>query len=173
MWKREFKWNAPELDSSGIRAWSDERLGELFCANLNRSLQLDDPWGKYADLEPGDRIAKLFLVSADQRRVMAAECSASPRVGKQVSAFFQAVASSLEEACGEMMQSMVELNGEGFGRAIVYTDRIVLVLGSLRGGYPFPFADFGKMRNYGISSIREGLLNRERMRKLTLAAGTS
>ncbi|MDQ0086686.1 putative nitrogen fixation protein [Paenibacillus anaericanus] len=148
----------------------DEHLGELFSLSLNRCLHLCDPWGKYDDLPVEERIAKLFLCSPEQKRELASACIVSPVVKKQVSFFFQTVATVLEQLSGEIIQSMVEINEEGFGRAIVYSGRTVLVSDSFRGGSSFPFAEYLKVQVYGVSCIREGLQNRERYRELFLFA---
>ncbi|WP_170287006.1 DUF269 domain-containing protein [Paenibacillus faecis] len=151
------------------REWDEESLGDVFMSNLDRSLQLSDPWGKYADLSRNERISKLFLCTPAQKTELMSGCRILPVLRTQVSVLFQAVAASLEKVSGDLVQSMVEMNEEGFGRALVYSGRTVLVVHSIRGGVPFPFAEHDKLRLYGISCIREGLKNRERFRQLQLS----
>lgn len=149
--------------------WDEESIGGLFMSNLDRSLELSDPWGKDSDLARDERIGMHFLCSPEQKTQMMSGCRALPVFRTQVPVFFQAVAASLEKVSGDLVQSMVEMNEEGFGRALVYSGRTVLVVHSFRGGVPFPFAEHDKLRLYGISCIREGLRNRERFRQLQLS----
>ncbi|MEF2965422.1 DUF269 domain-containing protein [Paenibacillus sp. M1] len=148
------------------KGWDEERLGDLFARSLDRSLQLNDPWGKHTGLPMDQRAEKLFLCTPEQKRELMADCHVSPIMRTQVSVFFQAVANTLEQVSGDIMQSMVEVNDEGFGRALVYSGRTVLVADSFRGGFPFPFAKYDKALVYGVSCIREGLQNRERFMEL-------
>ncbi|RCX21589.1 putative nitrogen fixation protein [Fontibacillus phaseoli] len=152
---------------AGSGKWDEERLGEIFISSLDRCLQLLDPWGKYENCTPEQRMKQLYLCSPEQKREIAGDCRVSPVVKTQVPLFFQAVAAALEQLSGNLIQSMIEVNEEGFGRALVYSGRTVLVADSFRGGVPFPFAEVEKVLVYGVSCIREGLQNRERFMQRT------
>ncbi|WP_410769539.1 DUF269 domain-containing protein [Fontibacillus sp. BL9] len=159
--------NTTEDGHAGSGKWDEERLGEIFMSSLDRCLQLLDPWGKYENCTREQRMKQLYLCTQEQKRKIAADCRVSPVVKTQVPLFFQAVAAALEQLSGNVIQSMIEVNDEGFGRALVYSGRTVLVADSFRGGVPFPFAEAEKALVYGVSCIREGLQNRERFMQLT------
>jgi probable nitrogen fixation protein len=136
---------------------SDKDTVEAFIRRLCNLLETDDFFGRYASLSAQEKIARLFLASPEDKNQSDFNCAVSPKVRLQVPLLFQAVAGVMEEKSGALIQSSAEINGEGFGRALLYTGRIILVLKSLRAGFPFPFTSEDKAVRYGVACVEEGL----------------
>lgn len=145
-----------------LQAGDGPSLEEMFGLILDRVIQLNDPWGKYTKLSRKERLEQCYLCTLERKREIAADCRVSPVVRTQVGMLFQAVAATLEHLSGDLIQSMMEVNDEGVGRALIYSGRTVLVAKSFRGGYPFPFTEDAKLMSYGLTCVREGLQSRDK-----------
>ncbi|MNB90609.1 hypothetical protein D3C81_221770 [compost metagenome] len=135
----------------------DPEKSEQLIRRLNDLLSASDYFGRYASLTPEEKISKLFLASADDKAKSDINCTVSDEVRSQVPVLFQAIAGVLEEKSGLMIQSSAEINVEGFGRGLLYSGRIILVIKSLRAGFPFPFTSLAKTVAYGVACVEEGL----------------
>lgn len=134
-------------------------------------LDAADFFGHSSSLPPLEKIAKLFLASAGDKDQSEFNCAVSPKVRQQVPLLFQAMAGVMEERTGLMIQSTAEINGEGFGRGLLYSGRVIVVLKSLRAGFPFPFTSAEKTISYGVECIEEGMAWLEKYKELTSAHG--
>lgn len=135
----------------------DKDIAESLVRRLCNLLDAGDFFGRYAALPAQEKIAALFLASPDDKEQSDFNCAVSPKVRQQVPLLFQAVAGVMEERSGALIQSSAEINGEGFGRALLYNGRIILVLKSLRAGFPFPFTSEDKAIRYAANCVEEGL----------------
>lgn len=135
----------------------DKELAEALIRRLCHLLDAEDFFGRHQALSAKDKIARQFLASLDDKNQSDFNCAVSPKVRLQVPLLFQAIAGVMEEKSGILIQSSAEINGEGFGRALLYSGRIILVLKSLRAGFPFPFTSEDKVVRYAVTCVEEGL----------------
>ncbi|KWX85325.1 hypothetical protein AMQ83_25450, partial [Paenibacillus riograndensis] len=149
----------------------DQGTADAFVRRLCNLLDTADFFGRHASLSPQEKIAKLFLASAEDKNKSDFNCAVSPKVRQQVPILFQAIAGVMEEKSGAMVQSAAEINVEGFGRGLLYTGRVILVLKSLRAGAPFPFTSEEKTIRYGVECIEEGLDFLEKYKEMTACHG--
>lgn len=144
---------------------------EALTRRLCDVLDAGDFYGRHASLPAAEKIGKLFLASAGDRQQSEFNCTVSPKVRQQVPLLFQAMAGVMEERSGLLIQSSAEINGEGFGRGLLYSGRVILVLRSLRAGFPFPFTSLEKTIRYGAEGIEEGLAFLDKYHELTSEHG--
>lgn len=140
-----------------VRKPVDRDLADAVVRRLGYLLDTEDYFGKYASCTLQEKVAKQFLASAEDKNQSDLNCAVSPKVRHQVPLLFQAIAGVMEERSGTMVQSAAEINGEGFGRGLLYSGRVILVLKSLRAGFPFPFTSEEKLIRYGVECVEEGL----------------
>lgn len=150
----------------------DQVLADAFIRRLCQLLDAEDFFGRHATLSAEDKIARLFLASTDDKNQSDFNCAVSPKVRMQVPLLFQAVAGVMEERSGAFIQSSAEINGEGFGRAILYSGRIIVVLKSLRAGFPFPFTSEDKAVRYAVACVEEGLSFMDKYNEITALYGS-
>lgn len=145
----------------------DKDTAEAVVRRLCHLLDTGDFFGRHAALSPQEKIAKLFLASSEDKSKSEFNCAVSPKVRQQVPVLFQAIAGVMEERSGIMVQSTAEINAEGFGRGLLYSGRIILVLKSLRAGFPFPFTSEEKVIRYGVECVEEGLAYLQKINEMT------
>lgn len=150
----------------------DKDLAEAFVRRLCHLLDAEDFFGRHAALSAQDKIARLFLATSEDKDQSDFNCAVSPKVRLQVPMLFQAVAGVMEERSGALIQSSAEINGEGFGRALLYSGRIILVLKSLRAGFPFPFTSEDKAVRYAVACVEEGLSFMGKYNEMTTLYGS-
>ncbi|MHA6534679.1 DUF269 domain-containing protein [Paenibacillus sp. BAC0078] len=149
----------------------DKDTADAFVRRLCHLLDTGDFFGRYAALSPQEKIAKLFLASPEDKNQSDFNCAVSPKVRQQVPVIFQAIAGVMEEKSGIMVQSTAEINMEGFGRGLLYSGRVILVLKSLRAGFPFPFTSEEKAVRYGVECVEEGLAFLQKYNEMTAFHG--
>ncbi|WP_342562717.1 DUF269 domain-containing protein [Paenibacillus sp. FSL R7-0345] len=157
--------------SRTIRKEPDQETADALVRRLCSLLDAEDFFGRYAALSPQEKLARQFLASPDDKSKSDFNCAVSPKVRQQVPLLFQAIAGVMEERSGTMVQSTAEINGEGFGRGLLYSGRVVLVLKSLRAGFPFPFMTEEKVIRYGVECIEEGLAFLNKYKEVTALHG--
>lgn len=150
----------------------DQEMVEIFVRRLCNLLDTTDHFGRYANLSLQEKIERMFLASKEDKVQSDFNCAVSPKVRLQVPVLFQAIAGVMEEKSGALIQSTAEINGEGFGRALVYSGRIILVLKSLRAGFPFPFTSEDKVIRYGLACVEEGLAFLDKYKDMTAVYGS-
>ncbi|MEK5165016.1 DUF269 domain-containing protein [Paenibacillus sp. FSL R5-0527] len=135
----------------------DRRLLAAFNRTLSQMIDAYDYFGKVSGLSEEEKIARLLLFTPEEKQALSQDCTPNAKLRRQVEHVFQALAAALEAETGQLMQSMVEMNGEGFGRAIVSSGRLILVSVTLRAGLRFPFTSAAKLEKFALSQIREAL----------------
>ncbi|WP_042203052.1 DUF269 domain-containing protein [Paenibacillus camerounensis] len=149
----------------------DQETADALVRRLCSLLDAEDFFGRYAALPPGEKLAQQFLASTKDQSKSEFNCAVSPKVRQQVPLLFQAIAGVIEERSGTMIQSTAEINGEGFGRGLLYSGRVILVLKSLRAGFPFPFTSEEKVIRYGVECVTEGLAFLAKYKEVTALHG--
>lgn len=136
---------------------SDRRLLRTFNQSLCGLIDAYDAFGRGAGLHPAEKIERMLLFSPEEKRASGQDCAPSPKLRRQVEQVFQAMAVTLEAETRCLVQSMVEMNAEGFGRAIVSSGRLILVSTTLRAGLRFPFASGAKLERFALTCLKEAL----------------
>lgn len=157
--------------SRKVRRELNPETAEALVHRLCHLLDAGDFFGRNAMLPPLEKIEKLFLASAEDKHRSEINCAVSPKVRQQVPLLFQAMAGVMEERSGLLIQSTAEINGEGFGRGLLYSGRVILVLRSLRAGFPFPFTSAETAIRYGAEGVEEGLAFLNKYKEMTSEHG--
>lgn len=120
-------------------------------------------WGPLRGLTPQQKAGRRFLLRPDARigfaDDLAVNCFGLPDVATwhaHLGLFFRAVALTIERRRRIPVCSLIDVNGEGFGRGIVYAGRLVLVVKSLRGGQP-SFSTLEQAAATGEAWVKNGL----------------
>lgn len=125
----------------------------VFVDSLAQIIDSYDSLGVYRKFTKEQKIARSFLMTKEEKQQMAACGHVDDKYKAQVTLFFQAVALAVEQRTGKMVSSIVEMNGEGFGRALIYAGRLVLVSKGLRGTQQFSFTDGEKAALEGEKNV--------------------
>lgn len=125
-----------------------------FVKALVRIVRAEDSYGSWEKLSDA-AVLKDFIVTKEQRREIPIIDDPDPDVLWRVEKFYSAVAIAIEDATGKMASPMMKMSHEGFGRVILTTGRLVVVVKSLRDVHRFGFDDFQKLGEAGQKHVDE------------------
>jgi probable nitrogen fixation protein len=132
-----------------------------FLRDLLVQLRASDTYGRLDDFADSRLLAPYVLDSA-RRAEIPLDCAVDPATEGRLRVYYQAVAAGIEKATGVMTAVAVDLNEEGFGRALVLAGRLVVVSDTLRDAQRFGFASAGKLAARGERAVTRAvaLVNR-------------
>ena len=125
-----------------------------FVKALVRIVRAEDSYGSWERLSDAV-VLKDYIVTKEQRREIPIIEDPDPDVLWRVEKFYSAAAIAIEHATGKMASPMMKMSHEGFGRVILTTGRLVVVVKSLRDVHRFGFDDFQKLGEAGQKIVDE------------------
>ncbi|MGG6296397.1 NifX-associated nitrogen fixation protein [Leptolyngbya sp. AN02str] len=135
---------------------SSDILDTPFAKALIQQIRANDPYGtlrNWAD----ELLLKPFVVSKAQKRDISVEGDVDPITKGRIMAFYRAIAARIEQQTGQLSQVVIDLSHEGFGWALIFSGRLLIVVRTLRDAQRFGFdsldnliAEGEKLANAGI-----------------------
>lgn len=131
----------------------------VFVKELVKQLRAQDTygtWEKKTDVE----LLEPYVVTKEQRRAIPIIGDPDPKTLWRLELFYNAVGLAIERATGVMVQPIMKMSHEGFGRMILIAGRLVVVSKHLRDVHRFGFetreklsAEGSKLADAGIEMI--------------------
>ncbi|MEY9591119.1 putative nitrogen fixation protein [Bradyrhizobium yuanmingense] len=122
-------------------------------AKIWRAQDTNGAWEGRSDrdlLEP-------YILNMEKRRALPIIGDPDPKTLWRLELFFNAVALSVERETGVMIQPILKLHHEGFGRIVLIAGRLVAVNKQLRDVHRFGFDSFVKLAQEGDKYVRDGI----------------
>ena len=132
----------------------------LVSAILTSIVQIIDSYDSfdvYRNLTSEQKLERSFFLTKEEKEHIESCGHIDEKYRAQVSLFFQAVALTIEKQTGNMVSSVVELNDEGFGQAILFSGRLVLFSMGLRGAQQFAFTAANRVDKKGEKIVEEAV----------------
>lgn len=127
-----------------------------FIKELIRAIQAQDAYGVYKSWSP-ELILKPYIVSKQDKRKISIEDEVNPMTLARIKLFFNAIATGVELETGQIMQVVVNINHEGFGWALVFSGRLLVVSRTLRDAHRFGFTSLEKLEDEGEKMTKSGI----------------
>ena len=127
-----------------------------FLKAIVQQIRANDPYGtdrNWAD----ELLLKPYVLSKAQKREISVEGEVDLITQSRVMAFYRAVAYRIEEESGLLSQVVIDLSHEGFGWALVFSGRLLLVSKTLRDAQRFGFASLEKLNDEGEKLVNRGI----------------
>jgi probable nitrogen fixation protein len=137
-------------------ATSSEIYDTPFLKELARQIRAQDHYGVYRDWSD-ELVLKPFIVSREKKRQISVEGDVDPVTKARVLAFYRAIAARIEQATGTLSQVVVDLSHEGFGWALVFSGRLLVVTRTLRDAQRFGFDSAEKLAAEGEKLTQAGI----------------
>ncbi len=132
-------------EAAAVIVADDPVLESDFAREMVRQMRAIDTYGTYDDWPEAKILAPFVLTKAMRREI--------PIVGdpdevtmSRVSAYYNAIAATIESRCGLMAVPMIHLSHEGFGRALITVGKLVVMDKTLRDVHRFGFPELAKMK---------------------------
>lgn len=110
-------------------------------------------WEKKADLD----LLAPYIVTREQRREIPIIGDPDPEILWRLELFYNAVGLAIERRTGCMVQPMMKMSHEGFGRMILTTGRLIVVNKHLRDVHRFGFESLEKLAAEGAKLVDAGV----------------
>lgn len=124
------------------------RVADPFLRDLADQVRAGDTYGRF-DRFPDEHLLRPYVVDAVARADIAVNCDVDAATTGRLRSFYQAVAAGVERAAGVMTSVVLDLSHEGFGRAVVFAGRLVVVSDVLRDVQRFGFPDLDGLARRG------------------------
>jgi probable nitrogen fixation protein len=97
------------------------------------------------DAWSAERLLGAFVLKREERRRIPVIGDPDAPVIARLTAFYNAIAASIEKECGLVAVPLLNLTHEGFGRALITVGRLVVMDKTLRDVHRFGFDSLGDM----------------------------
>ncbi len=144
------------ITNGANQATSNEVINSPFLKAIVQQIRGQDSYGVYRNWAD-ELILKPFVVSKQKKREISVEGDVDPITQSQILAFYRAVAARIEQETGLLSQVVIDLSHEGFGWALVFSGRLLLVVKTLRDAHRFGFESLEKLAEEGENLVKKGV----------------
>lgn len=134
----------------------DTALGAPFVKQLIKIWRAEDSHGAWegkSDLN----LLEPYVLDKEKRHALPIVGDPDPDTVWRLELFFNAVALSIEKATGVMIQPMLKMHHEGFGRIVLIAGRLIVVNKQLRDVHRFGFENLAKLAAEGDKYVADGI----------------
>ncbi|MEL7036597.1 MAG: NifX-associated nitrogen fixation protein [Cyanobacteria bacterium J06592_8] len=128
----------------------------LFLQALVQQIRAQDHYGVYRSWSD-ELVLSPFIVTKDKKRGISLEGEVDPATQLRILCFYRAVAACVENETGKLCQVVIDLSHEGFGWALVWTSRLIVVNRTLRDAQRFGYDSLEKLATQGDKLVKSGI----------------
>jgi probable nitrogen fixation protein len=132
-----------------------------FLKALVQQIRANDHYGVYRNWSD-ELVLAPFVVSKEKKRSISVDGDVDPTTQLRVLCFYRAVAALVEKETGKLCQVVIDLSHEGFGWALVWTGRLIVVSRTLRDAQRFGFDSLEKLAAQGNKLTESALKTLEK-----------
>lgn len=129
---------------------------ELFLKELSKQIRATDTYGTYDKLTD-EMLLKPYTLTKEQKKAIPQFGDIDEKTKSRIQLFYNAIGSAIEHEAGVMMNVLMEMSHEGFGRIIVYAGKLILVEKILRDAHRFGYENIDKLAEDGSKIIAKGV----------------
>lgn len=133
-----------------------EALNSPFLKAIVQQLRANDAYGTYRNWSD-ELLLKPYVVSKAQKREISVDGEVDPITKGRILAFYRGIAHRIETETGMLCQVVIDLSHEGFGWALVFSGRLLLVARTLRDAQRFGFDSLEKAAIEGDKLADSGI----------------
>lgn len=127
-----------------------------FLKAIVQQIRANDPYGTYRNWSDA-LLLKPYIVSKKERREIPVDGDVDPITLGRILGFYRAIAARIEEETNQLSQVVVDLSHEGFGWALIFSGRLILVSKTLRDAQRFGFDSLEKLDAEGEKLVQKGI----------------
>ncbi|BAS56407.1 MULTISPECIES: NifX-associated nitrogen fixation protein [Leptolyngbya] len=127
-----------------------------FLKAIVNQIRANDSYGTYRAWSD-ELLLKPYVVTKAQKREISVDGEVDPITKGRILAFYRAIATRVEEETGQLCQVVIDLSHEGFGWALVFCGRLLVVARTLRDAQRFGFDTLEKTALEGEKIVQNGV----------------
>lgn len=132
-----------------------------FLKAIVQQIRANDAYGTYRNWAD-ETLLKPYIIPKKKRREISVEGEVDPITMGRILGFYRAIAVCIEAETGQLSQVVVDLSHEGFGWALIFSGRLILVSKTLRDAQRFGFDSLEKLNTEGEKLVQKGINLAER-----------
>jgi probable nitrogen fixation protein len=127
-----------------------------FLKELVLQIRAQDHYGVYRSWKD-ELVLANFVVSKERKSQISVEGDVDPATQLRVLCFYRAIAACIEKQTGKLCQVVIDLSHEGFGWAIVWTGKLMVLSRTLRDAQRFGYPSLQKLATEGERLVESGV----------------
>jgi probable nitrogen fixation protein len=127
-----------------------------FLQAIVKQIRSQDSMGVYRAWSD-ELVLKPYIVSRERKRKISIDGDVDPVTKLRIMSFYRAIAFRIEEETGLLGQVVIDLSHEGFGWALIFCGRLLVVAKTLRDAQRFGFDSFEKLEAEGEKLVQKGI----------------
>jgi probable nitrogen fixation protein len=131
-------------------------LSSPFVKALIQQIRGQDSYGFYRSWTD-ELILKPFIVTKQKKREIPVDGEVDQATQARILTFYRSIAARVEQETGLLSQVVIDVNHEGFGWALVFAGRLMLVCKSLRDVHRFGFESLEKLSEEGEKLVEKAI----------------
>lgn len=124
-------------------------MKKIFIETLVGQIRALDQFGTWANKSNEDLLTEKYIKSKEDLKNIPIIADIDEMQIKDIRIVFQAVALAFEKITGVMCSVVMEMSHEGFGRVVVFADKIVLCEKFFKDAHRFSFRSYEDLENEG------------------------
>jgi probable nitrogen fixation protein len=133
-----------------------ETIVTPFLKAITQQIRANDPYGTYRHWSD-ELLLKPYVISKAEKREISVDGEVDPITKGRILAFYRAIAHRIEAETGLLCQVVIDLSHEGFGWALVFSGRLLVVAKTLRDAQRFGFGSLEKLEAEGTKIVESGI----------------
>ncbi len=129
-----------------------------FLQELVGQVRAQDHYGVYRSWKD-ELVLANFVVTKEKKGKISVEGDVDPATQLRILCFYRAIATCIEKETGKLCQVVIDLSHEGFGWAIVWTGRLMVLSRTLRDAQRFGYPSLKKLAAQGERLVDSGVKN--------------
>ena len=129
----------------------------IFAKALVAQLRAQDTYGVWSKIADDDLLVKNYVKSKEELKKIPIIDDIKPEQIKAIRLIYQALAIAFEQQTNVMCSVVMEMSHEGFGRAVVIADKIVIVDKSFKDAHRFSFRTLEKLKAQGGTQLKKAI----------------
>lgn len=127
-----------------------------FLKELVLQIRAQDHYGVYRSWKD-ELVLANFVVSKERKSQISVEGDVDPATQLRVLCFYRAIAACIEKQTSKLCQVVIDLSHEGFGWAIVWTGKLMVLSRTLRDAQRFGYPSLQKLAAEGERLVESGV----------------
>ncbi|MEZ5583719.1 MAG: NifX-associated nitrogen fixation protein [Candidatus Competibacteraceae bacterium] len=139
-----------------VVAEDDPVLASSFAKELIRQMRAQDRYGRY-DSYSAAQVIDPFVLTKERKRALPVVGNPGAVVLARLNAFYNAIATLIEQHSGRMAAPVMQLSPEGFGRVLIIVGKLAVLDRSLRDVHRFGFRSTAALQEEGDKRVEQAL----------------
>jgi len=140
-------------------------MDNLFIDTLIGQVRALDQFGTWANKSDEDILTEKYVKTKEQLKDIPVIADIDEMQVQDIRLIFQAIALAFEKKTGIMCSVVMEMSHEGFGRAVVIADKIVIINKFFKDAHRYSFRSYEKLLEEGNKMLDNAIKIYEEYKK--------